>query len=89
MVKIAHQIREQLEYYRKNYGNLTAVKVEDAALLDIKKSTRNLISFNDSLSIQEEETIITPANFLRRNNEEWEPKIEILDAGEVRKFQKL
>lgn len=90
MVKIAHQIREQLEYYRKNYGNsIATVKAEDSALLDIKKSTRNLISFNDSLSAQEEEQIITPSNFLRRNNEEWEPKIEILDAGEIRKFQKL
>lgn len=66
MVKIAHQIREQLEYYRKNYGSITAVKQEDSALLDIKKSTRNLISFNDSM---EEETVITPSNFLRRNNE--------------------
>ena len=65
---------------------MTAVKQEDSALLEIKKSTRNLISFNDSL---EEETIITPSNFLRRNNEEWEPKIELLDAGEIRKFQKL
>jgi hypothetical protein len=52
MVKIAHQIREQLEYYRKNYGSHTAAKPEDSALLDIKKSTRNLISFNDSLSVQ-------------------------------------
>lgn len=39
--------------------------------------------------MESEEEIITPANFLRRNNEEWEPKIEILDAGEIRKFQKL
>jgi hypothetical protein len=31
---------------------------------------------------------ITPSNFLRRNDEDWEPKIEILDAGEIRKFQK-
>jgi hypothetical protein len=51
MVKIAHQIREQLEYYRKNHGNITAVKPEDNALLDIKKSTRNLISFNDNLAV--------------------------------------
>lgn len=48
MVKIAHQIREQLEYYRKNNNSVTTVKVEDAALLDIKKSTRNLISLSDN-----------------------------------------
>jgi hypothetical protein len=48
MVKIAHQIREQLEYYRKNIGNISAVKIEDNALLDLKKSTRNLISLNDN-----------------------------------------
>ena len=51
MVKIAHQIREQLEYYRKNSGTV-ALKIEDSALLDIKKSTRNLISLNDNLSIE-------------------------------------
>lgn len=49
MVKIAHQIREQLEYYRKNHGVVTTAKPEDSALLDIKKSTRNLISFNDNM----------------------------------------
>jgi hypothetical protein len=88
MVKIAHQIREQLEYYRKNTGT-AAVKVEDNALLDIKKSTRNLISLSDNPTIENQvDAEITPTNFLRRNNEDWEPKIEILDAGEVRKFQK-
>lgn len=87
MVKIAHQIREQLEYYRKNIGN-TALKVEDSTLLDIKKSTRNLISLSDNPSIEANDSPITHSTVLRRNNEEWEPKIEILDAGEVRKFQK-
>lgn len=77
-----------MEYYRKNHGVVTTAKPEDSALLDIKKSTRNLISFNDNM-MENEEEILTPANFLRRNNEEWEPKIEILDAGEIRKFQKL
>lgn len=28
-------------------SNITTTKIEDNALLDIKKSTRNLISFND------------------------------------------
>jgi hypothetical protein len=50
MVKIAHQVREQLEYYRKNHSTIVSSKPEDNALLDIKKSTRNLISFNDSLA---------------------------------------
>jgi hypothetical protein len=50
MVKIAHQIREQLEYYRKNHGTITAVKIEDNSLLDMKKSTRNLISLNDGFT---------------------------------------
>ena len=76
MVKIAHQIREQLEYYRKNMFNVTTDKIEDSALLDIKKSTRNLISFNDiNGEKNEEESIITPNNFIRRNNEDYEPKI--------------
>jgi hypothetical protein len=72
MVKIAHQIREQLEYYRKNSGNLATVKVEDAALLDIKKSTRNLISLNDNHTAEnEQEVTISHTNFLRRNIEDW------------------
>jgi hypothetical protein len=29
-------------------SNVTTAKIEDSALLDIKKSTRNLISFNDT-----------------------------------------
>lgn len=74
MVKIAHQIREQLEYYRKN--NTPALKSDDNALLDIKKSTRNLISLSDNpSSLPQQEVEITATNFLRRNNEDWEPKV--------------
>lgn len=74
MVKIAHQIREQLEYYRKN--SITALKVEDSAFMDLKKSTRNLISLSDNPSVvTPQEVEITATNFLRRNNDEWEPKV--------------
>ena len=74
MVKIAHQIREQLEYYRKNSSSMASIKGEDSNLLDIKRSTRNLISLSDH-PVNEQDALITPNNFLRRNNEEWEPKI--------------
>ena len=48
VVKIAHQIREQLQYYRKNYHQeMTMQKAEDNnELMDMKKSTRNLISLS-------------------------------------------
>jgi hypothetical protein len=67
MVKVAHQIREQLEYYRKNQGNV-AVKIDDP-LLDIKKSTRNLITLNDTH--QKNQDFPTADDFIRRNNDDW------------------
>lgn len=45
-VKIAHQIREQLHYYRRNYHHEMSMKTEDNELMDMKKSTRNLISLS-------------------------------------------
>jgi hypothetical protein len=54
MVKIAHQIREQIEYYRKNQNtSVNTVKFEDSNLLDIKKSTRNLISLSGNYTENE------------------------------------
>ena len=87
-MKVAHQIREQLEYYRKSQGSLVANRAEDGSLMDMKQATRNLISYNDH-PLDEEGASITPSNFLRPNNEGWEPRVEVLDAGEMRKFQKL
>lgn len=51
------------------------MKIEDNNILDIKKSTRNLISFNDGHIETDQEAEITSENFIRRNNEDWEPKI--------------
>ena len=52
MVKIAHQIREQLEFYRKNQTQIEHHSFggrEDSALFEIKKSTRNLINLSGNL----------------------------------------
>ena len=55
----------------------------------MKKSTRNLISLSGVYANTSNEKIMED-NYLRYGqDEEWEPKIEILDAGEIRKFQKF
>ena len=59
-------------------------------MMDMKKSTRNLISLSGSYSMSSVTEKVTAENYIRYGqDDEWEPKIEILDAGEMRKFQKL
>ena len=56
----------------------------------MKKSTRNLISLSGTYSTNSINDKITAENYIRYGqDDEWEPKIEILDAGEIRKFQKF
>lgn len=63
---------------------------EESSLLEIKKSTRNLINLSGNLEKNIQLPAVDETNFIRTDmEEEWEPKIEILDAGEIRKFQKL
>jgi hypothetical protein len=57
--------------------------------MDMKKSTRNLISLSGVYAGTSTEKI-TEENYIRYGQtEDWEPKIELLDAGEVKKFQRF
>ena len=59
-------------------------------MMDMKKSTRNLISLSGTYSTNSINDKINAENYIRYGqDDEWEPKIEILDAGEIRKFQKF
>ena len=56
----------------------------------MKKSTRNLISLSGTYAGSTKNEKISADNYLRYGqDEEWEPKIEILDDCEVKKFQKF
>jgi hypothetical protein len=58
--------------------------------MDMKKSTRNLLSLSGNYLKNSSLEKITPENYIRYNqDDEWEPRIEILNPREVRKFQKL
>ena len=74
------------EYYRKNYQYEMNKNMD---MMDMKKSTRNLISLSGSYSMSSVTEKVTAENYIRYGHDEWEPKIEILDAGEMRTFQKL
>ena len=104
-VEISHSIREQIQSYQKQImdhredGKMKIV--EDLATL--KKSTRSLLESSSNFTNLNLKTppskVITTDNFLRPishiykddtdNLQIWEPHIEILDASDIRKFQKL
>lgn len=75
-MKIAHQIREQLEFYRKNQSQLEHHGFGAKEDFEIKKSTRNLISLSGNLEKSIHLPPVDSGNYLRTDlEEEWEPKI--------------
>jgi hypothetical protein len=101
-VQIAHSIREQIINYKKiTMDKREDFKMlEDLSLM--KKSTRSLLESSSSFTnIKQAYTTvqITEQNYLRQirqvyadgtdNLYEWEPRIEVLDPNEIKKFEKL
>lgn len=63
-VKIAHQIREQIEYYRRETDELFRVEP-----LNLKRKTRNLIELSQKANVADFRSATNEHNYLRSNVE--------------------